>query len=211
MKYLHTLLTLTLAFLFFSCEKESVVLTPADTIPDVQLQLDNLGAPDILFQYAVTELETGEERGWLIDRAGNVRSYQRTANTGLTPSGENELWTAGELSALRDLAAETIATVEPVDLLLRVRQAMTLSEPSLSAAAIEENAVRQTAFYAFTRAENEAGDGCYGHNSDDRPRGTDEKLVSRRVVHLSGYMNQAETSGNGAALYAWLAALNEGL
>ncbi len=208
-----------LALSLLSCEKETFKTAPAS--PEAQSvsqpTTEQLSLPLVLFQYSYTNLETGEEIGWIIDRSGYVRTYSASHTPGTVPSSDNEAWQEAEVFELHARSTEMIASLEDEEVLSFARKALSLHRDRLSQTERDEEATWVAGLYAFTQARKTSGYGPSSHESgcnagvDYSNPGLSETKINRLIISLSGQVNRYETSTSATDLQQWLLGLNDGL
>ena len=219
MKKNYTLLAIAaLALSLFSCQKEQVSIGPSTSEVHLtpQEKQDKLSPALILFQYSYVNLETGKEAGWIIDRSGNVRTYEYTRAADAIPVSENEKWQEADLANLYALTIETVATIEIEELLSRAHQGLALSKKFLNEVEINDDNTWVSSFYAFTQTQRTSSSNTSAHNGCYRTpnyaaNNTTNTQINRLIISLSGHINRYETSTYATDLHQWLLALNEGL
>lgn len=211
-KYTFTALV---AFLFFlsACQKESISTeqiapnTPLST----QQRLDMLAPPLVIFQYSLSNLETGEETGWIVDRSGKLKTYKTTWPLDRELHSNNENWNENDIANLYAIATETVSSVALEELLSRVHQGNSLSKKFLTTTSINEDANWVEGFYAFSVP----GAGCsadmskHQHEHNHVTGNAYDAVIYRQIVHLSGYFNRYETSSYAIDLHRWMIEENE--
>lgn len=211
MKHFLYLILFVLAFGFTACEKDSNEYAPQLLTPEEQF--DRMAKPLVLFQFATRQIESGQESGWIIDRDGWVKTYQKEFTPGSTPSADQAVLAQVELEYLYGAASEGIFQIGKTELVEYLKNSVGLNQNQLSDLSMQPGAPINQAFFAYAQktehvAMEETSGGCnYGG-------GNDYILITqirRSVIDLQGPVSRYNTSDKGQAVHQWLLNIQEEL
>jgi hypothetical protein len=196
---------------FIACEQESLSLSveakEISLSPEELLQ--STVTQDIIFQFSTVDLETGIENGWVIDREGSIKTYY-FENKYIVPHSSNETWTEQDVEALYHQTGEVLSEVDPADLLNKFNLIQQVEPGRLSDLEVLPNSSRNTAFYAFSRLQNnESSDPACSEGSYDSSQSPAQ--FDRLVLQISGRSNRVNQSYRAGEIVTWLSNLNQDL
>jgi len=205
--YFRHLFLLVFVVVFLACQKnEDVVLyTELDAESYIELQIDQ----KILFHYAKLDATGQTTAGWVIDKNGEVRTYDFGEQG--WPNKANEC-TTDDMAELEHSQGELLTTVsadEIVEHFKKIGAAFHWS-PDLPEGRIGQSA---TAFYAYRYNEPQTNNSYNGscsegeHNSD---YDFHSNIYDQVVLMHSGASGEVHNSGDaGQAILNWLEGIQE--
>lgn len=213
MKHFLYLSLFLLAFSFTACEKEADYYAPTETLTPEE-RFDRMEKPLILFQFALRQLESGQESGWFIDREGWVRTYQKNFAPGTIASSDQTVLAEVELEYFYGAASEGIFQLEKGEMYEYLRQANSLNQGQLSTAATQANEPVSQAFFAYSQRTRtvsigqQSGNGCNNGMGAEYVQITD---IYRSVLDMQGPESRRNTSLKGETIHQWLLTIQEEL
>lgn len=211
MKHYLYLSLFLLAFGFTACEKDTYEYVPESLSPEERF--DRMDKPLILYQFATRQVESGQENGWIIDRQGWVRMYQKTFTPGSTPSANQEVLAEVELEYLYGAATEGIFQLGKAELYDYLKQSVGLNQNQLSDLSTNQEESLSQAFFAYAQKTSHvslgqsSGGGCNNGGSDY----VQITQIHRSVVDLKGPESRYNASAKGQAIHQWLLTIQEEL
>ncbi len=212
MKHFLYLSLFLLAFGFTACEKETTSYAPAQDLTPEE-RFDRMSKPLILYQFALRQVESGQESGWVIDRNGWVRTYQKNYAAGTFPAANETVLAELELEYLYGAASDGIFQLEKGEMYEFLRQSMGLNQSQLSNLANNAGEPLAQSFFAYTQktqhvpAQSSGGGGC-NNGSNDYIQITS---INRSVIDMQGPQSRYNTSAKGQAIHQWLLTIQEEL
>ena len=209
--YLYLTLLLV-AFSFTACEKTTDEFTVTEPTPEERF--DNMQKPLVLFHYANRQIETGQEVGWIIDRQGWVKTYERTLLPGITPSTQSEVLAALELQELYDSASEGLFQIGKAELVERLDLSRSISDQHLSPTISNaEEKIAEGLFAYNLKSFQDRSAGSSGHGECQPGMAVNTTISSytqlnRLIVDLAGPHSRSVTSERGQKLHQWLLDIN---
>jgi hypothetical protein len=212
MKHFTYFLFFLLTLGFTACEKEADHYAPAEALTPEE-RFERMQKPLVLYQFAVRQLESGQENGWLIDRDGWVRTYQRSYAPGVLPSTNNVTLAEVELEYLYGAASEGIFQLEKGELYEYLLRSNGLHQNQLSDPAARPGEPLSQAFYAYTQRTKHVS---IGQGSEGGCNGGGNEYVQitdihRSVVDVKGPESRFNSSAKGQAIHQWLLIIQEEL
>lgn len=213
MKHFLYLSLFLLAFGFTACEKETSYYAPTQNLTPEE-RFDRMAKPLILYQFALRQVESGQESGWIIDRDGWVKTYQKTYAPGTFPSANETVLAEVELEYLYGAASEGIFQLEKGEMYEFLRQSTGLNQGQLSTLANNPGEPLAQSFFAYTQktqhvsAQTSGGGGCNNGGGNEYVQITS---INRSVIDMQGPQSRYNTSAKGQAIHQWLLTIQEEL
>lgn len=209
MKLYLYLALLLVAMGSFACEKEAYDV-PVQEFTTEQ-RFDRAQKPQVLFQYAERQLTTGRENGWIIDRDGAFRTYERSFQPGAAPSSDNTILSEMEIHHLFAAASPALFHIEKAELAERFFQTPALVQNRLSAVSIQQDAETTRAYFAYTQStiqeSIDVGSNCNNGGSSSN-NFVNITQVTRHLVEIQGPESRFTTAEKGQELLEWMTAVS---
>lgn len=202
MKHLIYLFITIAAFVFTACEKDSYHYVQSEPLTPEE-HFDRMEKPLVLFHFAQRHLETGTESGWIIDREGWVRTYQKIFAPNVVPSADHLVLAELELERLYGAGSEGIFQIGKAELFEYLKQSRGLNQNQLSNVSAQPEEPMLQSFFAYTQRTSHVSTGNGGCNYGD-PAYVKITQIHRSIVDMQGHQNRYNTSAKGEAVHQWL-------
>ncbi|MFK7904192.1 MAG: hypothetical protein AB8B69_03660 [Chitinophagales bacterium] len=202
-------LCLYLLMAFTSCSKE------ADNIAVIPVEIsaeDFLRThvnQDILFQFSYTNATTGVANGWLIDKKGQVMTYDLSSESNPTNVTDKGYCTRTDLLSLYTQATSNGTLIEAEELKGNYMQIREAAYGSLSPNQKGSEKEGVSTFYAVAYdTSGMTSVGC-GAECENEPTESDLYPYSRIILNQSGTDNRYNESMAANDLVQWLSSIHE--
>ncbi len=190
-----------------SCEKEALLAPGKQVVLSPEELLGIQVSQDLVFQLVIVEPGEYTQSGWILDRKGNLRTYQLHDDFQWI-SNENEVVTEDHLAYLLDESKSSSLEVEAEIYLKKYYEVQRLNGSQISDIETGQSDSRQTAIYAYRSTEAEATvEGCGGEYDGEGANRNFEKIL----IALDGPEVVQNESNAARSLKTWLTDLNEEL
>ncbi len=214
MKYLYQFsVILFVAILFTSCDQFEQDFEKEEwrTILGPSQLLERMETP-VFFHVLERDVVTNEQKGWIVDKAGKVRTY--AATTLSTNFHDNSRCTNNQIKTLLNVSDIEVATLDEQDLFQKVSFISLVNGSMLNDKVTNNNNTKVVEFYAFQKATT-SNTGCDdtrdGHSCGGGAVSNATKESSYDVVFLKaeGNYNHANEGTQAVQLVEWLKGLQE--
>ena len=189
-----------------ACEKESYDYAASEQLTLTE-RFDRADKPEVLFQFARRDLATGQETGWIIDRQGWVKSYERKLAPGAMLSANNEQVAALEVHNLYSAASAGLFQIDKEELAQYFFLSSSLQQNQLSVATSQSGVQQIDAVFAYTQQTFHQSVGTGGNCNGGSQDLVSITQIERRVVEIDGPESRYTTSLKGQELQLWLHSL----
>ena len=196
--------------LFTSCTKEadSIEVTAIEISPEDFLE--TYVHQDILFQFSYTNPTTGIANGWLIDKKGEVRTYDLSTQSNPSSIADRGNCNKTDLLSLYAHSTPNGVVIEAEELVAKYRQIRDAANGILSSNQKGSEKEGTSSFYAIAKNSNNLTTyaGCGGGCINDSNRDT-VYPYARIVLDQSGTDNRQNQNTAATELTEWLSSIHE--
>ncbi len=207
---------LAILLVFSSCTKEEsfteLETSPVQTISATDYLANNV-FQDILFQYAYSNIATGETNGWVIDKDGQVRIYDLSSQNNPTLITDRTTCSKDDLLELFSQSTPNGEVIEAEELVKKFEVIRAASGGDLTENQLESEKIGTSTFYAIIRSSDrespvviECGLGCGNGDIDTNPN---TSTYTRFILQQSGTNNRYNQSSQAVELSNWLENIHE--
>lgn len=211
MKYLYQLSVILFGvILFISCGQNEVDFENEEwrTILGPSQLLTRMETP-VFFHVLERDVVTNEQKGWIIDKAGKVRTYASSTLASNFHDASN--CTDNQATTLLNVSDIEVATIDAEALLEQVN-AISLVNGSMLDDKLTNNTTKVTEYYAFQKSTaGNASCNNGSNNSCDGGTSHTTKVDNYDVLFLKseGYYDQTNKSTGAVLIVEWLKGLQE--
>lgn len=191
----------------FSCEKDQVQIPVAEPLT-AEEYLAKVETPDILFHYEEINVLTDENRGWVIDNSGNLRTYENVFSTLKVENSKAEI-----ANFLR--STQLVQAVDLDALVGYYKNNRAISNSAISENALAQSSDWEVSYYgiametSYSNADKNSGAGCGFGNCEDQSSKEEQKQVIEQILLESlGSLHLVREDERAQAVLAWLKSLN---
>lgn len=194
---------------FTSCTKEESIIEVVPTQLTAAEFLALHVSQDILFQYSYDNPTIGVSNGWLIDKKGEVKTYELSSINNSSDITDKGSCTRTDLLNLYAYSKPNGTSIEAEELVAKYKQISDASYGILSTNQSGSEKEGTSTFYAIQYDSNgetyTSNTGC-GNNCGN---GTTKSPFARIILQQSGTNNRYNQSTAATGLVQWLSNIHE--